>query len=139
MKLTLTLLTVFILAPQAALHAADAGITWLLHYDGKSLPSEPWTALGKANAKVEAGALRLSDDSKDDMAAFEAAWTGDLEGKEIVVEARVKLVSFVGKGATYNGLVGTVVSVDRDEGRYIVQVPEGSRLSVGMKNVQLRA
>ena len=53
--------------------------------------------------------------------------------------ARVKLVSFVGKGATYNGLVGTVVSVDRDEGRYIVQVPEGSRLSVGMKNVQLRA
>jgi hypothetical protein len=32
-----------------------------------------------------------------------------------------------------------VVSVDRDEGRYIVQVPEGSRLSVGMKNVQLRA
>ena len=95
MKLTLTLLTVFILAPQAALHAADAGITWLLHYDGKSLPSEPWTALGKANAKVEAGALRLSDDSKDDMAAFEAAWTGDLEGKEIVVEARVKLVSMV--------------------------------------------
>ena len=53
--------------------------------------------------------------------------------------ARVKLLGFVGKGATYNGLVGTVVSVDRDEGRYIVQVPEGSRLSVGMEHVQLRA
>jgi len=44
MKRPLALLTVFILAPQAALHAADAGITWLLHYDGKSLPSKPWTA-----------------------------------------------------------------------------------------------
>ncbi len=53
--------------------------------------------------------------------------------------ARVKLSGFVGTGATYNGLVGTVVSVDRTARRYVVQVPEGSRLSVGAEHVQLRS
>ena len=123
MKRTLALLTVFILAPQAALHAADAGITWLLHYDGKSLPSETWTALGKANAKVEAGALRLSDDSKDDMGAFEAEWQGDLEGKEIVVDARVKLVSMVGhRGsptATWPQRDGAPICLEVCDGKHV--------------------
>ena len=123
MKRTLALLTVFILAPQAALHAADAGITWLLHYDGKSLPSEPWTALGKANAKVEDGALRLSDDSKDDMGAFEAEWQGDLEGKEIVVEARVKLVSMVGHRdsptATWPQRDGAPICLEVCDGKHV--------------------
>ena len=123
MKRTLALLTVFILAPQAALHAADAGITWLLHYDGKSLPSEPWTALGKANAKVEAGALRLSDDSKDDMGAFEAEWQGDLEGKEIVVEARVMLVSMVGHRdsptATWPQRDGAPICLEVCDGKHV--------------------
>jgi len=123
MKRTLALLTVFILAPQAALHAADAGTTWLLHYDGKSLPSEPWTALGKANAKVEDGALRLSDDSKDDMGAFEAEWQGDLEGEEIVVEARVKLVSMVGHRdsptATWPQRDGAPICLEVCDGKHV--------------------
>ena len=91
MKHTLTLLTALLLAPLAALHAADESISWLLHFDGKSLPATPWTAIGKTNAKLADRALHLIDDSKEDMAAFEAEWTGDLEGKEIIVEARVKI------------------------------------------------
>jgi hypothetical protein len=78
------------------LHAADDGITWLVQYDGKSLPAAPWAAIGKTNAKLADGALHLSDDSKDESGAFEAEWKGDLEGQEILVEARVKLVSMVG-------------------------------------------
>ena len=95
MKHILFLLTVLPRAPLAALHAAD-NIEWLINYDGKALPVAPWTILGKPDTKLEDGSLHLSDNSKADLAAFEAEWTGDLEGKEIVVEARVKLVSMVG-------------------------------------------
>jgi len=90
------LLSALFLAPLSALHAADSDIAWIIQCNGNSLPAAPWTALGKANAKLEGGALHLSDDSKNDMGAFEAEWTGDLDGKEIVVEARLKLVSMVG-------------------------------------------
>lgn len=81
----------------SALHAdADDNIKWLVKYDGKNSPVAPWTAIGRPNAMIEGGALHLNDDLKDDLGAFEAEWNGDLEGKEVVVEARVKLVSMVG-------------------------------------------
>jgi len=92
----LILLTALLIAPLLALHATDDGTTWLVRFEGKSLPAVPWTAIGKPDATFQESALHLSDASKDDMGAFEAEWSGDLEGKEIVVEARVKLVSMIG-------------------------------------------
>jgi hypothetical protein len=96
MKPSIVFLAVILLKSTVALHAEDGGISWIVDYDGKSLPASPWTSIGQANATLEEGALRLSDDSKDDLGAFEAEWAGDFEGKELVVEARVKLVSMVG-------------------------------------------
>ena len=97
MTLSLSVLTALLLSMRPTLHAAsDDNIKWLVKYDGKTLPVMPWITIGKPNAKIENGSLSLNEDSKDDMGAFEAEWTGDLEGKEIIVEARVKLVSMVG-------------------------------------------
>ncbi len=105
------------------LHAADDGITWLIRYDGKSLPAAPWTTIGKPNAKFEDGALHLTDNSKDDMGAFEAEWQGDLEGKEIVVEARVKLVSMVGHRdsptATWPQRDGAPICLEVCDGKHV--------------------
>jgi hypothetical protein len=119
MRTTLTLLTALLLASLSALHGAD-NIQWLLQYDGKSLPASPWAAIGKPNAKLEDGALHLSDDSKDDMAAFEAEWKGDLDGKEIVVEARVKLVGMVGHRDS-----PTATWPQRDGAPICIQVSDG--------------
>ena len=116
-----TLLLATLLTSLGQLHAASDGITWLLHYDGKSLPAAPWTAIGKPNAKLEDGALHLSDDAKDETAAFEAEWTGDLEGKEIVVEARVKLVSMVGHRDS-----PTATWPQRDGAPICIQVSDGN-------------
>jgi len=97
MTLSLSVLTALLLAMLPTLHAAsDDNITWLVNYDGKTLPVMPWITIGKPNSRIENGSLSLNDDSKDDMGAFEAEWTGDLEGKEIIAEARVKLVIMVG-------------------------------------------
>jgi len=117
MKHTLTLLTTLLLAP---LLAAEEGITWLAQFNGKSLPAAPWTAIGKPNAKLDDGALHLSDDAKDDLAAFEAEWKGDLEDKEIVVEARVKLVSMVGHRDS-----PTATWPQRDGAPICIQVSDG--------------
>ena len=117
------LLTILLLAPLAALHADDAGVAWIVQYDGKSLPPSPWTSIGKANAKLEGGALHLSDDSKDDMGAFEAEWTGDLEGQEIIVEARVKLMGMVGHRdsptATWPQRDGAPICVEVSNGKHV--------------------
>ena len=64
--------SLILLATLRLLHAADDGITWLVRYDGKSLPASPWAAIGKPNAKLAEGKLHLSDDSKDESGAFEA-------------------------------------------------------------------
>ena len=112
-------LTVSLLAPLAALHAAD-NIEWLINYDGKALPVAPWTTLGKPEAKLEDGALHLSDNSKDDLAAFEAEWNGDLDGQEIIVETRVKLVSMVGHRDS-----PTATWPQRDGAPICVQVSDG--------------
>jgi hypothetical protein len=99
---------------------ADENIDWVLRYDGGSLPSAPWTLLGKAKTTMEDGALRLSDDSREEIGAFEAEWSGDLEGKEIVVEARVKLVGMVGHRES-----PTAVWPQRDGAPVCVQVSDG--------------
>jgi hypothetical protein len=69
---------------------------------------------------IENSALNLSDDSKDDLAAFEAEWTGDLVGKEIIVEARVKLVSMVGHRDS-----PTATWPQRDGAPICIQVSDG--------------
>jgi len=65
-------LAALFLAPLVAMHAAVDGNTWLVQYDGKSLPASPWTAVVKPNAEVEADTLNLRNDSKDNFGAFEA-------------------------------------------------------------------
>jgi hypothetical protein len=61
MKSTLALLAILLGLPcDSIVHAQvsnDMGVTWLAHYDGKSLPAAPWTTIGKPNAKLEDGAL----------------------------------------------------------------------------------
>ena len=49
-----------LLIPLGQLHADDDGITWLIEYDGKSLPAAPWTTMGKPIAKLEADGLWLT-------------------------------------------------------------------------------
>ncbi len=120
MKYTLILIAVVIFAQLNRLHAAAPDLTWIIQFDGKALPATPWTAIGKTNAKLEDGALYLSDDSKDDLAAFEADWKGDLDGKEIIVEARVKLVSMVGHRDS-----PTATWPQRDGAPICIQVSDG--------------
>ena len=121
MKSSLILLTTFFSALRL-LHAADDGITWLVRYDGKALPASPWAAMGKPNAKLADGALHLGDDSKDESGAFEAEWKGDLEGQEIIVEARVKLVSMVGHRdsptATWPQRDGAPICIQISDGKH---------------------
>jgi hypothetical protein len=104
------------------LTAADETITWMLHYAGKSLPSAHWTAIGNPNAKLDDGALHLSDDAKDGMAAFEAEWNGDVEGREIIVEARVKLVGMIGHRdsptATWPQRDGAPICIQISDGKH---------------------
>ncbi len=103
--------------------AANDEIRWLVQYDGKSLPAAPWTAVGKPNAQHQDRTLHLSDDSKDDLGAFESEWHGDLEGKEIVVEARVKLVSMVGHRdsptATWPQRDGAPICLEVSDGQHV--------------------
>jgi hypothetical protein len=116
---TLTLLTGLLLVPLATLPAEDT-INWLLQYDSKFAPTAPWTVLGKPVLAVADGSLTLRDDSKDDMGTFEAEWNGDLDGQEIVVEARVKLVSMVGHRDS-----PTATWPQRDGAPVCIQVSDG--------------
>jgi hypothetical protein len=95
MKNTLILAT--LLTSLGQLHAASDGITWLLHYDGKSLPAAPWTAIGNPNAKLEADGLRLIDGDKE-FAHYRAPWRPGADD-EIIVEATVKVASVTGSQA----------------------------------------
>jgi hypothetical protein len=78
--------------------------------------------MGKPNAKLAESALNLSDDSKDNSGAFEAEWKGDLDGREIIVEARVKLVSMVGHRdsptATWPQRDGAPVGIQVSDGKH---------------------
>jgi hypothetical protein len=123
MKPSIVFLTALLLKPTVALRAEDGGIAWIVRYDGQSLPASPWKSIGQANATLEEGALHLSDDAKDDLGAFEAEWTGDLDGKEIIVEARVKLVSMIGHRdsptATWPQRDGAPICVEVCDGKHV--------------------
>ena len=74
---------------------ASEDITWLVSYDGKTLPPQQgWTPVGDlaAKARMEGGALKVLDDTTTAMGAFRIAWTPD-PAKEVVVEARVRVES----------------------------------------------
>lgn len=123
MKITLALLLCAVCVNARLLHAAaDASITWLIVYDGKSLPGPDWIASGKPIAKLEADGLRLTDDSED-FANLRAPWKPAADD-EIIVEAVVKVVSTTGavKGRTSASLWpwrdGAPVSVLVCDGRH---------------------
>ena len=97
MFLRFLLLAAILLESLAVLNAEDSGIAWLLQWNGQSFPTAPWAVIGHPDAKISNGALQLSDASKHDLGAYEAEWTGELDGQEIIVEARVKLVRRVGR------------------------------------------
>ncbi len=82
--------------------AADELITWLVHYEAKSLPQEQgWKAVGElsANAKLANGALHLVDDSAKADGAFRATWKPQPD-TEIVVEATVRVESVAARRGT---------------------------------------
>jgi len=83
-----TLIFAALLASLGQLHAVEEPITWLVEYDGKTLPNKTWTAVGKPNATIETDGLRLNDDGKE-FAHYRAAWKAGADD-EIIVEARVK-------------------------------------------------
>ncbi|MEQ1851033.1 MAG: sialidase family protein [Chthoniobacteraceae bacterium] len=86
----------------AQVKAADEPITWLVHYEAKSLPQEQgWKAVGElaAKATLANGALHLVDDSATADGAFRAAWKPQ-PGTEIVVEATVRVESVTARRGT---------------------------------------
>jgi hypothetical protein len=80
----------------AAGAAEENDVSWLVRYDAKLLPDASWTPIGKPVARLDDECLTLSDDSTEDAAGFEASWNSELEGREIIVEARVKVVGMIG-------------------------------------------
>lgn len=79
----------------SAAESDDAGITWLLNFDGKSAPAAPWVAIGQPKATVETDGLRLVDDDKE-FAHYRAPWKGCDADEELIVEARVKAGAITG-------------------------------------------
>lgn len=104
------------------LSAADEDITWLVTYDGKSLPGAPWTAIGEPDAAIEAEGLRLTDDSTA-FAHFQAPWKS-APGQEVIVEAVVKVSATTGSQKNKSSLSlwpwrdGAPVSVLVSDGRH---------------------
>jgi hypothetical protein len=86
-----------------AFAAADDDITWLLTYDGKTLPqTQGWTPVGDlaSGYRVVDGALRIADDSPEKLGCFRATWKPDPDC-ETIVEARVRVASVTArKGGT---------------------------------------
>ena len=120
MKRTVISLSVLLLVPLAALHSAEDGVTWLLQYDGKTLPDSTWTAVGKPDAKIEDGALRLIDDGNE-FGHYRAAWKAN-PYDEIIVEAKVKVGSVTG---SQKKKPATSLWPWRDGAPVMVQVSDG--------------
>lgn len=109
-----------LLASCAAVFAADEGITWLVNYDGSALPDSTWTAIGKPNATIEDGALRLVDDGKE-FAHYRTAWKAGADD-EVIVEAKVKAGAITGSQAKKPA---TSLWPWRDGAPVMVQVSDG--------------
>lgn len=104
--------------------ADDGDITWLVEYNGKALPGDPWISNGAPNASVEAEGLRLIDDGAD-TGFFRATWAGSRQpDQEIIVEVVAKVTSVSGsksnKAATslWPWRDGAPVSVLVSDGRH---------------------
>lgn len=113
-----------LLACAGPLHADDdAGITWLVEYHGTALPQVPWAAVGKPDATIENGALRLSDTGVD-FGCYRAAWPAAGLDDEIIVEATVKTISITGArkdkpaGSLWPWRDGAPVMVQVSDGRH---------------------
>jgi hypothetical protein len=101
----------------ATLHA-DEDIDWLVVYDGKSLPTSPWTAVGEPNATLGEEGLHLDDDGAG-FGHYRAEWQPDGD-QEIVVEAVIRL------GGTTGVRTGTSTLWPwRDGAPVMVQVSDG--------------
>ena len=95
MKKIPSALAALLLGIPVTLHAdPDEGITWIVTYDGKSLPAAPWMAVGNPKATLEAEGLRLNDDGKE-FANYRATWKAGA-GDEIIVEAKIKAGTITG-------------------------------------------
>ena len=96
------LLSTLLLISFGQLAAAEEPITWLVHYDAKSLPQEQgWKGVGElaAKATLANGALHIVDDSAKADGAFRAAWQPQ-PGTEVVVEATVRVESVAARRGT---------------------------------------
>ncbi len=104
----------------AAQTSGQRTVTWLLQFEGKNPPAAPWSVIGKPESRTQDGVLHLKDDSTDAEAAFEAEWDADLLDQEIVVEARVKVVSV----SAHRGSP-TAIWPQRDGAPVCVQISDG--------------
>ena len=115
--------TLITLLAAATRIAAANDVTWILSYHGPSQPSTPWKAVGNPIVTNGKDSLELKDDSTEHPGAFEAEWSGDLTGKEIVVEARVRLVSMTGhRGspvATWPQRDGAPICIEVSDGTHV--------------------
>ena len=109
----------------------DRDITWLVNYQGGSLPDSTWSAIGKVNTTTKGAALHLVDDSNQE-GCFRAKWKAEPD-QEIVVEARVKVgavKAFRGGQSIWPWRDGAPIGVLVSDGRHqegLVLIP--SRLA----------
>ena len=102
MKHASRFLAILLVLACAPLAAAEEPITWLVQYEAKTLPQEQgWQTVGElaAKAKLENGALHLTDDSAKADGAFRATWKPQPD-TEIVVEAKVRVESVAARRGT---------------------------------------
>jgi hypothetical protein len=128
MKPAFTLVTVLLLfpldSPRAATTPSEPAIRWLAEYRADTLPQEQgWTPLGNlaGKAATTGKALRILDDSAEDLAAFRKTWKAEPE-MEIVAEVRLR----VGRAAPEPGKKSTLWP-SRDGAPIGVRVSDGTR------------
>ena len=115
--------TLILSSSLAVARAADAPITWLLTYDGKSLPQEQgWKPIGDlaTGYRVVGGALRIMDDSADKSGGFRATWKPD-PTCETVIDVRVRVNSIKArKGGTgmWPWVDGSPIALMVSDGRF---------------------
>ncbi|MBI4664332.1 MAG: exo-alpha-sialidase [Verrucomicrobia bacterium] len=107
----------------SSMEAAEDNIIWLVEYDGKATPQEQgWKPIGKlaASAQIVDGALRIADDSAEEMGAFRATWKPE-PSSEVIVEARVRVEAvkgFRGGTAMWPSVEGAPVGLLVCDGRH---------------------
>ncbi|MFK5921933.1 MAG: sialidase family protein [Verrucomicrobiota bacterium] len=94
-----------LLFPLSATDEDNDGVTWLVEYDGQSLPNETtWEKSGQLNATITDGTLHL-EDGPAAAGNYRASWKAAPD-QEIVVEAKVEMGAMTGwkKGASSKAL-----------------------------------